>query len=84
MTTKLVGLYFHSKNSDSGKLQWQGIIESEVHPGWFLVQTFSWFSGHDMKCKYLVPIEAMVDWYFYDTEEDFKEHYRIIKSQQDD
>jgi hypothetical protein len=60
---KLVGKYFHSAN-ETNKIEWQGVVIGEPHPGWYLVQLFEWASGEPTVQK-LVPIEKMVGWLFY-------------------
>jgi hypothetical protein len=60
---KLVGKYFHSA-SETSKIEWQGMIIGEPHPGWYLVQLFDWGSG-EPSVQRLVPIEKMIGWLFY-------------------
>jgi hypothetical protein len=60
---KLVGKYFHSAN-ETNKIEWQGVVIGEPHPGWYLVQLFEWTSGEPTVQK-LVPIEKMIGWLFY-------------------
>jgi hypothetical protein len=62
-TEKLLGKYFHSVNEDN-KIEWQGVVIGEPHPGWYLVQLFEWTSG-EPTVQRLVPIEKMVGWLFY-------------------
>jgi hypothetical protein len=62
-TEKLLGKYFHSANEDN-KIEWQGVVIGEPHPGWYLVQLFEWTSG-EPTVQRLVPIEKMVGWLFY-------------------
>ena len=59
----LVGKYFHSAN-ENNKIEWQGIVIGEPHPGWYLVQLFEWASG-EPSVQRLVPIEKMIGWLFY-------------------
>lgn len=59
----VVGKYFHSAN-ENNKVEWQGMVIGEPHPGWYLVQLFEWASG-EPKVQRLVPIEKMVGWLFY-------------------
>jgi hypothetical protein len=59
----LVGKYFHSAN-ESNKIEWQGVVIGEPHPGWYLVQLFEWASG-EPSVQRLVPIEKMASWLFY-------------------
>ena len=59
----LVGKYFHSAN-ETNKIEWQGMVIGEPHPGWYLVQLFEWASG-EPSVQRLVPIEKMVGWLFY-------------------
>jgi hypothetical protein len=62
-TEKLVGKYFHSA-TETNKVEWQGVVIGEPHPGWYLVQLFEWASG-EPSVQRLVPIEKMVGWLFY-------------------
>jgi hypothetical protein len=62
-TEKLLGKYFQSANEDN-KIEWQGMVIGEPHPGWFLVQLFEWASG-EPSVQRLVPIEKMIGWLFY-------------------
>jgi hypothetical protein len=62
-TEKLVGKYFHSAN-ENNKVEWQGVVIGEPHPGWYLVQLLEWASG-EPSVQRLVPIEKMVAWVFY-------------------
>jgi hypothetical protein len=43
-TEKLLGKYFRSANEDN-KIEWQGVVIGEPHPGWYLVQLLEWTSG---------------------------------------
>jgi hypothetical protein len=60
---KLVGKYFHSA-SETSKIEWQGVVIGEPHPGWYLVQLFDWTSGKPTVQR-LVPIKKMIAWLFY-------------------
>src|ERR1041384_1672747 len=62
-TEKLVGKYFHSAN-ETNKIEWQGVVIGEPHPGWYLVQLFEWASG-DPSVQRLVSIEKMTGLSFY-------------------
>ena len=62
-TEKLVGKYFHSVN-ENNKVEWQGVVIGEPHPGWYLVQLLEWASG-EPSVQRLVPIEKMIGWLFY-------------------
>jgi hypothetical protein len=62
-TEKLVGKYFRSAN-ETNKVEWQGVVIGEPHPGWYLVQLFEWGSG-ELADQRLVPIEKMIGWSFY-------------------
>jgi hypothetical protein len=62
-TEKLVGKYFHSAN-ENNKVEWQGVVIGEPHPGWYLVQLLEWASG-EPSVQRLVPIEKMIGWVFY-------------------
>ena len=59
----LVGKYFHGAN-ENNKVEWQGVVIGEPHPGWYLVQLFDWASG-EPSAQRLVPIEKMNAWLFY-------------------
>jgi hypothetical protein len=60
---KLVGKYFHSA-TETNKIEWQGVVIGEPHPGWYLVQLFDWTSD-EPNVQRLVPIEKMIGWLFY-------------------
>jgi hypothetical protein len=60
---KLTGKYFHSAN-ETNKIEWQGVVIGEPHPGWYLVQLFEW-SSCEPSVQRLVPIEKMIGWSFY-------------------
>jgi hypothetical protein len=62
-TERLVGKYFHAANEDN-KVEWQGVVIGEPHPGWYLVQLFDWASGKP-SVQRLVPIGNMNAWLFY-------------------
>jgi hypothetical protein len=62
-TEKVVGKYFQSAD-ETNKVEWQGVVIGEPHPGWYLVQLFEWTSG-EPSVQRLVPIEKMIDWLFY-------------------
>ena len=62
-TEKLLGKYFQSANEDN-KIEWQGVVIGEPHPGWYLVQLLEWTSG-EPSVQRLVPIEKMIGWLFY-------------------
>ena len=62
-TEMLVGKYFHGAN-DNSRVEWQGVVVGEPHPGWYLVQLFDWASGKP-SVQRLVPIEKMATWLFY-------------------
>ncbi len=62
-TEKLVGKYFHSAN-ENNKVEWQGVVIGEPHPGWYLVQLLEWASG-EPSVQRLVPIEKLIGWVFY-------------------
>jgi hypothetical protein len=62
-TEKLVGKYFHSA-TETSKIEWQGVVIGEPHPGWYLVQLLEWASG-EPSVQRLVPIEKMIGWLFY-------------------
>jgi hypothetical protein len=60
---KLVGKYFQSAN-ENNKVEWQGVVIGEPHPGWYLVQLFDWALCEPSEQR-LVPIEKMIGWLFY-------------------
>ena len=60
---EVVGKYFHSAN-ENNRVEWQGVVIGEPHPGWYLVQLFEWASG-EPSVQRLVPIEKMIGWLFY-------------------
>jgi len=60
---EVVGKYFHSAN-ETNKVEWQGVVIGEPHPGWYLVQLLDWSSG-EPSVQRLVPIEKMIGWLFY-------------------
>jgi hypothetical protein len=60
---KLIGKYFHSTN-ETNRIEWQGLVIGEPHPGWYLVQLFEWASG-EPSVQRLVPIDKMAGWLFY-------------------
>ena len=62
-TEKLVGKYFHWAN-ENNKVECQGLVIGEPHPGWYLVQLLDWASGKP-SVQRLVPIEKMTAWLFY-------------------
>jgi len=62
-TEKLIGKYFHGAN-ENNKVEWQGVVIGEPHPGWYLVQLFDWASGKP-SVQRVVPIEKMTAWLFY-------------------
>ena len=62
-TEKLIGKYFHGAN-ENNKVEWQGVVIGEPHPGWYLVQLFDWTSGKP-SVQRVVPIEKMTAWLFY-------------------
>ena len=59
----VVGKYFHSAN-ENNKVEWQGMVIGEPHPGWYSVQRCEWASG-EPKVQRLVPIEKIVGWLYY-------------------
>ena len=64
---KLVGKCFRSAN-EINRVEWQGVVIAEPHPGWYLVQLLEWGSDEPTEQR-LVPIEKMISWSFYpDTE----------------
>jgi hypothetical protein len=77
-TETLVGKYFHSAN-ENNKIEWQGVVIGEPHPGWYLVQLFESASG-EPSVQRLVPIEKMIGWLFYPDAMTFgsKRHQRQI------
>ena len=70
----LVGKFLHSLGSDGQTIEWQGRVESEVTPGFFLVQRLEWIAGRKSN-KVVVPIADMAYWPIYDSAEEMKEAY---------
>jgi hypothetical protein len=66
----LAGHHFHSIGKD-GQIEWQGFVVSEVQPGWFMVQLYSWIDGRQTNRR-LVPFQKMADWLFYFTNDDMQ------------
>src|SRR5438094_9143464 len=62
-TEKLLGKYFQSANEDN-KIEWQGMVIGEPHPGWYLVQLFEWTSG-EASVQRLVLIYKMIGFCSY-------------------
>ena len=68
----LVDKFFHTFKD--GRVEWQGYIVSEPHPGFFLIQLFEWVTG-EASCQKLVRIDKMMDWDFYDTDIEMNDTY---------
>lgn len=66
----LVGSFFHADETR----QWQGCVVAEPSPGVYLVELFSWLAG-DSTEQYLIRIEDMMNWQFYDTIEWMRNTY---------
>lgn len=68
----LVGSFFHA-NAARG---WQGVVVAEPQPGLYLVELFSWLTGHPNGQK-LIGAATMLaeDWTFYDSAEEMNAHY---------
>jgi len=83
----LVNLFFHSfiienRNGEKIKcMQWQGRVLVTPAPGIYLVQLFEWLFGTPINRR-LVKIDEMLDWTFYETDEDMREAYDSYKMQQ--
>ncbi len=80
---EVVGKYFHSAN-ETNKVEWQGVVIGEPHPGWYLVQLFEWASG-EPSVQRLVPIEKMIHWLFYPDAMTFsskRSEYQITEASQ--
>jgi hypothetical protein len=73
---ELIGRSFHSFN-DNGDLSWQGRVESKVDEGVYLVQLYDWIDGGESNLR-LVKILAMVDWYFYQDDEQMKHFQQYV------
>lgn len=70
----LEGMFFLSRKSpEQTGVNWQGIVNKEVAPGFYLVETFSWIMGERF-CHHIVSVEKMAanEWYFFDDEEQWK------------
>lgn len=67
----LVGKWFHSFKD--GKLCCQGQILSQEQDGYFLVETYDWLCGESFN-QQLVHFGDMVNWRFYQTDEDMRYH----------
>jgi excisionase family DNA binding protein len=64
-----VGKFFHSFSAE-GKLSWQGQIVGKPHPGFYLVELFSWMTGSPDGGK-VIPIEDIArNWKIYETSEE--------------
>lgn len=68
----LVGQFFHSLNH--GVVEYQGRVLAEVVDGFFIIMTYSWLDGAPYK-KMVVHIQAMGDWFLYDTADEMRESY---------
>ena len=51
---------------------WQGQVLSEIAPGVFLVQLYSWIDGEPTDRR-VVEISAMASWRFYETAAQWRE-----------
>jgi hypothetical protein len=71
-TFTLVGMFFHSFKD--GKINWQGRVLCSPEPGFYLVQTYSWFDGSPYTAK-LVAFASMHGWDFFHTSEAMQDHY---------
>ena len=69
----LKGHFFHSFNKD-GLVEWQGKVISNPEPGIYLVQLYEWFVGAE-SCRKLVNIQDMIQWSFYETNEEMNNYY---------
>jgi hypothetical protein len=67
--SSLVGSFFHSFEPDvegqPRRVQWQGVVVAEPHPGIYLVETFDWLVGASYDQR-VVRVEDMLGWAFYD------------------
>jgi len=70
----LVGRWFHTWEKD--ELAWQGTVEAEILPGWYLVQLFEWFHG-EPSVQRVVRIEEMTGWHLYPSREDMLAAYEV-------
>lgn len=77
----LLGLYFLSfnKTGEEKELQWQGHIQGRPEPGWYMVQLYSWVHGMPTETM-LVRIEDMIDWWFYDDIEYWRQRGEDVRS----
>ena len=75
----LTGKFFNS-DDERGI---QGQVLGEVQSGFYLVQLYSWLDGGTSSQK-IVTVNDMVDWDFYSTLENMRDHYaRVIKVRRD-
>lgn len=84
----LTGHYFHGMTDRDSEFQLlepsvvttQGYVVGSPAPGWFLVQYFSWAMGEEIH-RALVSAEDMKLWRFYETAEEMRENYEVLKAQ---
>lgn len=74
--TSLVGKYFLS--FEDSKLCLQGRVLSQESDGLYLVETYEWADGQTFDMR-LVGLSDMVDWRFYQTNEDMKSHAEVYE-----
>ena len=71
----LVGKWFHSFG-ESGTVKWQRTVLSQINSEVFLVQLYEWIVGEATYQK-LVKLSEMLEWNFYDTNEDMKDAFKM-------
>lgn len=81
---QLVGCWFHSFSAEN-VVEWQGQVVSRVDDTFYLVQLFEWISG-DPGCLQIVPVEKMIDWFFYETNDAmiFSYEYGAVSNRRQD
>lgn len=63
----LIGKFFHSIGDDK-LIRWQGQIIAEPKTNVYLVRVFDFMIGQEA-CQYLIPIDEMKGWMFYNDNE---------------
>lgn len=72
MTDRLAGTYFHS--IVDGEIEWQGQVLARIELGVYLIETYSFLNGAP-SFRYLVSLETMMGWRFYETADKMNSHY---------
>ena len=81
---KLTGKFFHTFYDDGEhRIKGQGEVLTEMKPGFYLVQWFSWLSGCETNQE-LVKVDDMLGWEFYDHQEDWKYNGDLLSRVQDE